>query len=340
MTALKQFQRLEAQGVWRETPASPPRDVIVSVGDATLILSDPREDLPLAHWSLPATVRRNPGARPAVYSPRAQGPDETVQIDDALMIEAIDKVQTAIAASRAHPGRLRGVLTVLAAIAVIAGAVWWLPDALIRHAARIAPPAQARAIGEAVLDDMTRATGPVCARRSGQQVMDWLTPRLLSDDSTVRILPAPLTGARRLPGDLYALGLDLVQTSTGPEVAAGHLLAARQAQDPGDVLRDALRHAGMGGALRLLTFGALPDGAMDGYGQQLLTEATPRPVDGPLLAAFREAGVPSEPYARSIDPTGASVLPLIEGDPFRQAPPDRPLLTDEQWLALQQICAG
>ena len=40
------------------------------------------------------------------------------------------------------------------------------------------------------------------------------------------------------------------------------------------------------------------------------------------------------------EPTGASVLPLIEGDPFRSATPPKPLLTDQQWLALQQICAG
>lgn len=53
MTALEQYQRLEAAGTWRETRKAGLRDVIVSFGDATLILSDPRSETPLAHWSLP-----------------------------------------------------------------------------------------------------------------------------------------------------------------------------------------------------------------------------------------------------------------------------------------------
>ena len=59
-----------------------------------------------------------------------------------------------------------------------------------------------------------------------------------------------------------------------------------------------------------------------------------------LPPAFAERGLSTEPYARSIDPTGAAVLPLIEADPIRQGTTPARLLTDEQWLALQQICAG
>ena len=57
MTALNQYQRLEAAGIWRETPQAQARDVIVSFGDATLVLTDPRSEVPLAHWSLPAVTR-------------------------------------------------------------------------------------------------------------------------------------------------------------------------------------------------------------------------------------------------------------------------------------------
>lgn len=65
MTALNQYERLEAFGVWRETPKAQLRDVVVSFGDATLILTDPRSNVPLTHWSLPAVTRLNPGAMPA-----------------------------------------------------------------------------------------------------------------------------------------------------------------------------------------------------------------------------------------------------------------------------------
>lgn len=340
MTALKQFQRLEAQGSWRETPGARLREVIVSVGEATLILSDPKSDRPLTHWSLPAVVRLNPGKMPAVYTPAADVPDEILETDDPLMIEAIEKVQQAIAQHRANPGRLRGGLTILAIAAMLIGLAFWLPDALIRHAARIAPPAQARDIGIAVLADMQRSSGAICQRASGQAVLNWITPRLLTGDAAVRVLPGPLNGALRLPGDLYAIGGDLLEASSGPEAAAGHLIAAEQARSGREVTLDALRHAGLGASLRLMTLGSLPADAMAGYGEALLAAPLPRPETPALLEALRSRNLPAEPYARSIDPTGASVMPLIEGDPIRQGVAQADLLTDPQWLALQQICAG
>ena len=65
MTALSDYQRLEAPGVWRPSPDAQRRDVIVSLGDATLVLSD-QKDAALAHWSLAAVERRNPGRMPAL----------------------------------------------------------------------------------------------------------------------------------------------------------------------------------------------------------------------------------------------------------------------------------
>ena len=179
MTALTKFQRLEAQGSWRAAPGAPLREVIVSLGEATLVLSDPRTDRPLSHWSLPAVMQLNPGALPALYAPGADGTDETVAIDDPLMIDAISRVQGAVASHRAHSGRLRGVLVVLAVLAVLGGLAFWLPGALVAHAARIAPPAQARDIGTAILADLETSAGKVCARESGQAVLDHLAPHLL-----------------------------------------------------------------------------------------------------------------------------------------------------------------
>jgi hypothetical protein len=65
MTALSEFERLEAPGLWRPTPEAQRLNVIVSVGDATLTISD-MQDRPLSHWSLPALHRLNPGKTPAL----------------------------------------------------------------------------------------------------------------------------------------------------------------------------------------------------------------------------------------------------------------------------------
>lgn len=341
MTALSEFQRLESQGSWRETPEAPLREVIVSLGDATLVLFDPKTDKPLSHWSLASVSRKAPQGGKTVYSPCSDSADETLAVDDETMIDAIDRVQRAVRLRRTHPGRLRGWMLVLGLVAVLAALAVWLPDAVIRHAARISPPAQARQIGMTILDDIERSTGPVCARKSGQAVLDWVTPRLLGREAMVRVVPGPLNGALRLPGDIYVLGNNLLTGAKGAEAAAGHLIAAKLANDDATVRLGAFQFVGLPPVLRLLTLGNPAHDAVAGYGQTLLSAPLPRPQDdAALLAAFGAAKVSSLPYAQSIDPTGSSVFTLIEQNPLKDAPPGRALLTPQQWQALQQICAG
>ena len=59
-----------------------------------------------------------------------------------------------------------------------------------------------------------------------------------------------------------------------------------------------------------------------------------------LLAEFAKVGVSSTPYAFSLDPSGETVLGLIEADPFKGAPAPEPVLADADWIALQTICDG
>jgi hypothetical protein len=57
MTALHQYSRLEAAGLWRSAPDAQRREVIVGLRDATIILIDPKTEGPLTQWSLPAIER-------------------------------------------------------------------------------------------------------------------------------------------------------------------------------------------------------------------------------------------------------------------------------------------
>ena len=56
MTALTQYQRLESSGLWREAPDAQRREVIVTFGDASIIITD-KNERPLTHWSLAALIR-------------------------------------------------------------------------------------------------------------------------------------------------------------------------------------------------------------------------------------------------------------------------------------------
>ena len=105
MTALEQYDRLEATGLWRETKTSQNIEVLVSFGNASLILSDFTGN-PLTHWSLPAVTRLNKGKTPAIYSPNSYG-IETLEIDDETMVIAIEQVRKTIKSRRPRKGRLR-----------------------------------------------------------------------------------------------------------------------------------------------------------------------------------------------------------------------------------------
>lgn len=337
MTALPQYDRLEAQGIWRETPDAQRQEVIVSFGDATLVIADDRSARALAHWSLPAMVRRNPGKRPALYAPSIEEGEE-LELSDPTMIEAIEKVHEVLESRRPHPGRLRSVFSLGAGLAVAALVVFWLPGALIQQAARVAPEAKRAVIGRQVLAELATLTGRPCHATAGDEALTALAERL-GGPQTITVLPQALKGVRRLPGGIVVIGRDLLRLDT-PEPAAGQIIAAELSSADQDPLLALLRWSGARAAFKLLTTGDLPASVLKGYGEVLLATPPDRPADEPLLAAFEAAGISSTPYAFSIDPTGESVLGLIEADPFRDTPAPRPVLEDADWVALQNICGG
>src|SRR6056300_1710453 len=111
MTALDKYARIEAEGLWRQNAESQHRNVIVSVGHATLTITD-TQDRPLAHWSLAAVARDNPGRFPAVFFPDGD-PDERLELSEreSEMVEAIERLQRVIEKRRPKPGRLRILIT-------------------------------------------------------------------------------------------------------------------------------------------------------------------------------------------------------------------------------------
>ncbi len=343
MTALDQYQRLESPGLWRLAPDAQRREVVVSLGEATLVISD-LSDRALAHWSLAAVARANPGEVPALFHPDGD-PDEVLEIgpDGIEMIEAIEKLRAAIRRRRPRKGRVRLVVGSLTALAVAAAAVFWAPEALIRHALNVVPPAQRGVIGEAILTRMQRITGAPCTEIAGLPALARLADRLPGADGQsprLVVLSQGLTGARQLPGRIVIVDRLLIEEEEGPDVLAGHILGVATQPDPLDAV---LRAAGTFGTLRLLTTGALTDAVLLRQAQTLLTDTPPLPQAPALLAAFQRAEVRATPYARSLseDEVASATLAdtLIRRDPWPELAP-RAVLSDADWVRLQGICGG
>lgn len=336
MTALTEFQRLECTGLWRAAPGAQKREVIVSFGDATLVISETRSARALTHWSLPAILRLNPGNGPARYAP-APDADEELELDDETMIAAIEKVHSLIAARQPHPGRLRNLLLGAGLCLVLGVGIFWMPGALIDHTAGALPFATRQEIGRAALADLMRLTGPACAGPEGVAALGRLRDRMSGVGGVSLVLPAPLAEARLLPGRILILPRATVEAQDRPEVVAATILAAEVAAEQDQPIRDVLRFAGFRATISLLTSGQLPSDALKGYGEALLSRRPTRPAQTALLQRFAEAGLSSTPYAYALDPTGETTLNLIEADPHRADA--RPVMTDTDWVALQGICA-
>lgn len=338
MTALKEYDRLEAPGLWRPDPSAQRVDVVVSIGEATLTLTDHAERA-LAHWSLAALHRKNPSKRPALYAPsEADDEAEELELSDDDMILAIERIRKAIARRRPRSGRLRLLLTGGVAVAVVAAALVWVPETLTRQTVALLPEPTRTEVGERLMTRIRRVAGSPCTSASGQAALDQLTRRVLGrQDVRVLVVPDGVDTARGVPGRIILINRDLIEDEDEPDVAAGFVLAEYQRAQDTDPMRALLDQAGLVTTVKLLTTGEVSDTVLDDYARHLLTAEAP-PVDTvALLDAFEAAGLRSTPYAYALDPTGETTLPLIEADPVPVSAAE-PLLPDAAWVSLQSIC--
>jgi hypothetical protein len=301
LTALKQYQRLECAGLWQDIGDAQRRDVIVSIGQTSLVMRDPKNEQVVAHWSLPAIRRQSCGKVPALYQP-GEDTGETLELSDPDMIAALETVKKEIAAARPQPGRLRGAILLFFGILLGGGIVGWLPDALRNHTASVVPPSVRAEIGQMAYDDIVRLTGTPCNEPQAQAALAGLSGRLSGAVSPpiLLVLREGLASPGQLPGDIILLPPALITAEDGPQALAQAISAEIALAKTADPMLPILSFAGLRATFTLLTTGALPPEALRGYG---------------------------EAFLRNSPAAAASVAELTE-----------PLMPDADWIALQAIC--
>jgi hypothetical protein len=337
MTALKEYMRLETSGLWRPSPDAQRREVGVSFGDATLVISD-GAGRPLTHWSLPAVTRTNTGNIPAIYCPDSDA-TETLEIDDDLMINAIERVRQSVARKTPRPGWVRQISIGLTLLVCLGLSVFWLPGALTQQTLKVVPASKRTEIGATLLGHIQRIAGSTCRDPVGTQALAVLETRLFGNgsNSQIVVVPGDLPEALDLPGGIVVISRRMVEDATDPAVVAGYILAAIAGQSDPDPLAPILNGAGFGSTFHLLTTGNLPDEELQAYAEGLLTTPAHIPPAETLFALSTKAQVPVAPWAYAVDPTGETLRTLIESDPLK-GNEAVPFLTDDNWVSLQGIC--
>lgn len=304
----------------------------MSLGKATLIISTPAEVV-RTHWSLPAIARLNPGKRPAIYAPGAQA-EERLEIDDTTMVDAIEKLRLSIERQRPHPGRLRLWIAASMGALMLALAVFWLPGALIRQTVSLLPAASREAIGTQLLQEIGRLAGPICTAPRGSAALTRLARRTLGETAPrVAILPSAIPVTLSLPGGITVADASLVEDHDTPEVLAGFLLAEAVRRIDTDPMLRLLSEAGLGVTLRLLTTGQIDRAPLEAHALTLLSDETTPVPEAALIARFDVAGIAMGPYAHARGTSFAT-----SADALHNGQGSGPLISDADWVSLQDIC--
>lgn len=343
MTALDKYHKLEGTGLWSARVEDQRREVVVSFGDATLVISDSRSMQVMSHWSLPAVRRHNPRERPALYSPDGDGA-EVLELDDDWLISALDEVQAALTSPKRWRDRLGRKSYAGLAVAACVGVVLGFPPALERHTASLLPWTTRHDIGTKLADDLQAQGAEQCNTAQGRAALDALQRQVLGQPAEVRVLqgtPAPrLIG---FPGGVYVIDARILDAAESAEALAGALLLAEARQRMGDPVRSVLAFMGMAPTLGLLTSGNVSNEALAGYAEANIRQPAAIPEPSALLARFEALGLSSRPFADNpepLDPDAGTLLPALRtGDPMAGEAASRALLSDGQWVSLQNICA-
>lgn len=374
MTALAKYELLEAPGLFFDGSSAAGREVVVKFGDASLILMS-LADMPIAHWSLAGLRNLAEGEGPLTLTPDHDS-DERLSLDDRDMVAAIREVCPDLGRGRpARPGGWRKLaLWGAAAVAALYLIVFHLVPALADRMAALIPPEAEVAMGEEMVESfaglISRGEPRFCSSPKGDRALAAMTARLTEGLAVhvpldVRVLDHEMVNAFALPGGQIVLFRGLLEASEGPEMAAGvlaHEIGHVVARDP---TRLALRAAGSAGLLGLVLGDFTGATVTVALSEALLRSSYQREAEAAAdrfaATLLTERGLPTAPLARFFEIlkekhgegpfSGAlshlATHPDLDGRAVATRAADeigggafRPVLNDQEWVALKGVCDG
>ena len=334
MTALKKYQRLECTGLWRSDLSAQRREVILSFGKATLVLTDSQNRV-LSHWSLAAVEVQKGKMGQATLRPGLDA-EESIEISDKVMLEALLKVRKEINQTGPHPGKLRLIIAIVTLIAISSVTIFLGPPALVSYASKVLPDAKLLQLTEALGERIGQLAGPYCKNPEGTNAAQKLTKRLKSKNlRQISVLPGRRDKAIVLPGGMVILFENMINTTNNPEVTAGYILSALADYEYEEPVQLHLSKVGFPISLSLIMSNQLSKPQIDKLAKNALA-LSPNPAsNSTILNSFRTTKVSSTPFARILSDKNSEYL--INNDPYPENSPNL-VLPDGAWLGLQAIC--
>ena len=334
MTALKKYQRLECIGLWRSDLSAQRREVILSFGKATLVLTDSQNRV-LSHWSLAAVEVQKGKMGEATLRPGAEA-EETVEIKDKVMLEALLKVRKEINQKGSYPGKLRLIIAILTLAVISSVTIFLGPPAVVSYASKVLPNAKRLQLGQALGQRIGQLAGPYCKNPEGTIAAQKLAKRLDSKNlKQILVLPGYRSKAIIIPGGMVVLFENMIKTTSNPEVTAGYILSALADYENEEPIQLHLSKVGFPISLSLIMSNELSETQIDKLAENAL-DLSPHPAsNSSIVNSFRNAQVSTTPFAQLLSEKNSEYL--INNDPYPESSPNL-ILPDGAWLGLQSIC--
>lgn len=361
MTAASGYETLEAMAQYQESADAAPRSVVISFGGRSLVIVE-MDDRAIAHWPL-ATLQAasDPDVTPLMLIPDGAA-EENLLLDDPTMIEAIKAVCPSFApkVEERRPLPIGSILRVVLVLGLLAGG-WYGIDVLRTRLVDMVPVSQQIALADLTVDRLgtlplqdAGETVSICTDPAGRAALGAIVARLGLDgratwpEMRVTVIDTGGGGGLALLASDILIARGAVETARRPEDVAAliaHLAAHAARRDPLVAVTEALGHwrtaalvIGMpvedeviGIAADALVAGLPPRDAEDAAaraGAEMMALADlPDGVSLPGTGA--PAAVPALAYRHQVAPPGDPAIETIAFDPA---------LTDQDWLALRNIC--
>lgn len=371
MTALKRYDLLEAEGRYFDGKSAAPREVVVKFGDASLMILD-LQDMPITHWPL-ATLRDLGAAGPGLSLIPDFGSDERLSISDTDMIEAIRTICPKLDEGEPVGGRrwMRVAAWAGLALGSVYLIIFHLLPAISDQLAELIPPEAEAAMGEEMVDEFAKILSGFeeprfCSSPDGDRALQRMVARAEAVANphlplTVQVLDHEMVNAFALPGGQIVLFRGLIDKADSPEEVAGvlaHEIGHVVNRDP---TRIALRSAGSAGLLGLLLGDFTGATVTVALSEALLRSGYRREAEAAADDFANEAlsaqGLPTKPFAgfflKLNDQVGEqpefmthlATHPDLRGRAEKAKAADQvgdqpftPALSDQDWVALQEIC--
>lgn len=310
-TALLRYARLESLALWRSHPHAQRKEVLITLRESSLEISDTKSEVILVIWALAAIRWIGGDDERAVFSPDpSQG--ETLEISDSEMIGALNIIQNALTRKDVRPRRLRWWVGAGGAVLLLGALFLWLPGALISRTAAILPDASREMIARTLLDDIGARGATVCRGAAGRKALAQIKSQLPDTNvADIIVLKNTAWQAVYLPNDVIAISRAVVEMAPGPEFIAELVLKAAVDARQQDPLVPVLKYAGVVATLTLFTTGTLPKGSLRGF--ESVWAAQTAQADTPDMTATSRAALPEDAPAAA-------------------------LMSDALWVGLQNIC--